>query len=187
MEETLKQVALPFPGLAQPLQEVLVGLMMLTAVIMVHGVLLRLVNWRFLRYWARVTVNTPRWSLNLALSIVVGLLAAIHLAETLIFTIPIVKLEIVPNGRDAYYYVLESYTTLGDGTISLPDDWRLLGPIIAMTGLFTFGWTGSMLVSILTQYTHIDRVQAKKVQDDQDRDKARAAAGLAEDPDGPSG
>lgn len=184
MEETLKQVVIPFPGLAQPLQEVLVGLMMLTAVIMVHGVLLRIVNWHFMRYWARVTVNTPRWSLNLALSVVVGLLAAIHLTETLIFTVPIVRLEIIPNGRDAYYYVLESYTTLGDGTISLPDDWRLLGPIIAMTGLFTFGWTGSMLVSILTQYSHIDRVQVKKIQDDEDRGKARAA-GLAEDQDGP--
>lgn len=184
MEETLKQVVNPFPALAQPLQEVIVGLMMLTAVIMIHGVLLRIVSWRFLRYWARVTVNTPRWSLNLALSVVVGLLAAIHLTETLIFTIPIVRLGIIPDGRDAYYYVLESYTTLGDGTISLPDDWRLLGPIIAMTGLFTFGWTGSMLVSILTQYSHIDRVQAKKVQDDQDRDKARAT-GLADDRDDP--
>jgi len=38
--------------------------------------------------------------------------------------------------RDSYYYVLESYTTLGCN-ISLPDRWRLIGPIIGMSGLFT--------------------------------------------------
>lgn len=183
MDESLRQVVTPFPGLAQPIQEVAVGVLMLTAVIMVHGVLLRLVNWHFMRYWARVTVETPRWSLNMALSVVVGLLAATHLVETLIFTIPIYQLAIIPSGRDAYYYVLESYTTLGDGAVTLPDDWRLLGPIIAMTGLFTFGWTGSMLVSILTQYSHIDRVQAKKQQ--QDEEKSNAEAEQLDELDGP--
>ena len=48
--------------------------------------------------------------------------------------------------RDSYYFVLESYTTLGEGNVTLPDRWRLLGPIIGMSGLFTFGWTGSVLV-----------------------------------------
>jgi hypothetical protein len=32
--------------------------------------------------------------------------------------------------RDSYYYALESYTTLGEGNVTLPDTWRLLGPII---------------------------------------------------------
>ena len=40
--------------------------------------------------------------------------------------------------RDSYYFVLESYTTLGEGTVSLPDRWRLIGSIMAMSGLFTF-------------------------------------------------
>ena len=35
--------------------------------------------------------------------------------------------------RDSYYYVLENYTTLYEGAVSLPDRWRLIGPIIAMS------------------------------------------------------
>jgi hypothetical protein len=31
----------------------------------------------------------------------------------------------------------------------LPDGWHMLAPIIAMSGLFTFGWTGSVLVEIV--------------------------------------
>ena len=57
--------------------------------------------------------------------------------------------------------VLESYTTLGEGNVSLPDRWRLLGPIIGMSGLFTFGWTGSVLVSIMTDFGKFDRLRAK--------------------------
>ena len=67
--------------------------------------------------------------------------------------------------RDSYYYVLESYTTLGEGSISLPDRWRLVGPIIAMSGLFTFGWTGSVLVNIMTEFGKLDRVRAREMRD----------------------
>ncbi|MGO4837464.1 ion channel, partial [Rhizobiaceae sp. 2RAB30] len=62
-----------------------------------------------------------------------------------------------------YYFVLESYTTLGAGNIALPDQWRLLGPSIAMSGLFTFGWTGSVLVSIMTEFGKLDRIRARNL------------------------
>ena len=56
--------------------------------------------------------------------------------------------------------MLESYTTLGEGNVSLPPDWRLIGPMIAMSGLFTFGWTCSVLVSIMTDFAKFDRSRA---------------------------
>ena len=62
--------------------------------------------------------------------------------------------------RDSYYFVLESYTTLGEGTVSLPDRWRLIGPIMAMSGLFSC-WT-DVLVSTMTEFGKLDRVRAKK-------------------------
>ena len=69
---------------------------------------------------------------------------------------------LIPSMRDSYYFVLESYTTLGEGAVSLPDRWRLIGPIMAMSGLFTFGWIGSFLVSIMTEFGKLDRLRAKK-------------------------
>jgi hypothetical protein len=31
----------------------------------------------------------------------------------------------------------------------LPDGWKMLAPIIAISGLFTFGWTGSVLADLI--------------------------------------
>ena len=57
--------------------------------------------------------------------------------------------------------MLEAYTTLGEGAVSLPEPWLLIGPIIAMSGLFTFGWTASVLVGIMTEYGQLDRSRAR--------------------------
>jgi hypothetical protein len=89
----------------------------------------------------------------------------LHFAETLVWAIPVFLTGWIPSMRDSYYYVLESYTTLGEGTVSLPDRWRLIGPIIAMSGLFTFGWTASALVNIMTEFGKLDKVRARRTKD----------------------
>jgi hypothetical protein len=40
-----------------------------------------------------------------------------------------------------------------------------------MSGLFTFGWTGSVLVGIMTEFGQLDRNRARK------REKAEGAPG----------
>jgi hypothetical protein len=150
----------PLPVPDPPLLEVPIGLAMLVLVILVHGFSLRVIARRFSWAWSRVSVNTAHWRINLLLASVVGTLALVHLAETLIFAAPLYAFGVFDDMRDSYFYVLESYTTLGEGGLKLPDQWRLLGPIIAMAGLFTFGWTGSVLVSIMSQVGKFDTEQA---------------------------
>ena len=89
-------------------------------------------------------------------------LVVIHLIETLLWTFPLLQFDIIPNFRNAYYYVLEAYTTLGEGNIALPDEWRLVGPVIAISGLFTFGWTASVLVYVMNEVAklHAERSRA---------------------------
>jgi len=149
----------------KPLLEIAVGTLILIVVIFVHGSGIRIINRRFSNSWIRMTSTTPHWRLNLLLAVTIGSLAALHFAETLIWAIPIYARGFIPSMRDSYYYVLESYTTLGEGNVSLPDRWRLLGPIIAISGLFTFGWTGSVLVSIMTEFGKLDRARAKAFDD----------------------
>ena len=55
----------------------------------------------------------------------------------------------VPLFRDAYYYVAVTYTTLGYAEGTLGPQWRILAPMMAMSGLFAFGWTISVLFSIV--------------------------------------
>ncbi|NYJ10900.1 hypothetical protein GGI64_001947 [Rhizobium leguminosarum] len=97
------------------------------------------------------------------------IVALLHFAETLIWAVPLSVGDIIPSMRDSYYYVLESYTTLGEGNVTLPARWRLLGPIIAMSVLFTFGWTGSVLVSIMTDFGKFDTLQARRERVEEDK------------------
>jgi len=145
-----------------PLLEVAIGTVGLVAVMFFHGIGIRFINRRYSAAWVRVDANTPHWRVNLLLAAVIAAFAVVHLIETLMWAVPMHRLGIISDLRDAYYYVLESYTTLGEGAVSLPDQWRLIGPIIAMSGLFTFGWTGSVLVGIMTEYGKLDRSRARR-------------------------
>jgi hypothetical protein len=145
-----------------PVFEIFVGTVILIVVIFLHGAGIRSISLQFSKFWAQVTSATPRWRMNLALAVTIAALALLHFAETLLWAVPLYLRDIIPSMRDSYYYVLESYTTLGEGNVTLPDRWRLLGPIIAMSGLFTFGWTGSVLVSIMTDVGQFDRLQARR-------------------------
>lgn len=142
--------------------ELLLGTLAVIVIIFVHGAGIRTINRRFSKSWVQVTETTPYWRLNLLLAFTIGALSALHFIETLLWAIPINTLQMVPSMRDSYYYVLENYTTLGEGTVSLPDRWRLMGPIIAMSGLFTFGWTASVLVNIMTEFGKLDRIRAQQ-------------------------
>jgi hypothetical protein len=145
----------------RPVTEIVLGTLFLIIIIFVHGAGIRTINRLFSQSWVHMDASTQHWRLNLLLAATIGSLAALHFAETLLWAIPLSMAGWIPSMRDSYFYVLENYTTLGEGTVSLPDKWRLIGPIIAMSGLFTFGWTGSVLVSVMTDFGRLDRLRAK--------------------------
>ena len=146
----------------EPVLEIAVGTVILIIVIFVHGAGIRAINLRFNRAWVHVDSGTSHWRINLLLAATIASLSALHFTETLIWAAPIYARGFIPSMRDSYYFVLESYTTLGQGNITLPERWRLLGPIIAISGLFTFGWTSSVLVSIMTEFGKLDRARIKR-------------------------
>jgi hypothetical protein len=148
-----------------PLFEIIAGTPMLIFIIFVHGAGIRIINRRFNQGVANLHSTTRHWRIDFLLVATIAALAALHFVETLIWATPIYVGGFIPNMRDSYYYVLESYTTLGEGNISLPDKWRLIGPIIAMSGLFTFGWTGSVLVNVMSEFSKLDRARTKEPKD----------------------
>jgi hypothetical protein len=150
--------------------EVAVGTIGLILIIILHGAGIRFANRRFNEAWIHVDARTPRWRINVILWATIAFLSILHFLETLLWAYPIYASGIVANLRDSYYFVLESYTTLGEGNVSLPDQWRLIAPIIAMSGLFTFGWTGSVLVAIMNEFGKLDRSRASEQAKTQQRD-----------------
>ena len=134
-----------------PLTEIGFCLVIVVIMISVHGWCLGTLSRRFAIGLAALPPSAPGWRVSLLVSVTIGLLALVHLLESLIWVVPIWWLRLIPSLHDTYLYVLEAYTTLGEGNVSLPQGWRIVGPMIAMSGLFTFSWTGSVLVYVMTE------------------------------------
>lgn len=162
LEPALDKVQEVVAAAPNPFAELGLGLLVLIAVIAFHGWAMARVNGTFNRELVRLGDHAPDWRYSLLTAVGIGLLAITHLLETLIWSGPILGLGILGNLRDTYYFVLESYTTLGASAILLPEAWRLLGPVIAISGLFTFSWTGSVLVYIVSETARHQRDVGKK-------------------------
>ncbi|MFT3987015.1 ion channel [Aestuariivirga sp.] len=137
--------------------ELIAGTGLLTATIFAHGVGLRFIGRWFHRAWSENKPFAESWRADLILTCVVASLAVLHLLEPLLWAVPIYVSGILPSLRDAYYFVLQSYTTLGAGNVTLPENWRLFGPVIAISGLFAFGWTASVLVTVMAEFVRFSR------------------------------
>lgn len=147
---------------AYPVLELLIGLTILTVVILVHGIGVRMVYRHFTRTWERSGRRMAPWHYNTIISVAAASLAALHLLVTLMWALPIWASGLIPSMRDSYFFVLENYTTLGDDTVSLPRAWRLIGPVIAISGLFNFGWMASIFVNMMHDVGALDRAEARR-------------------------
>ena len=90
-----------------------------------------------------------RWRADLLMGSIVFMLLALHTVEMLLWTMALVYSNLIPDWRSAGFFAGNTYTTVGYGAFILPDGWRMLAPIIAMSGLFAFGWSGSVLVDFV--------------------------------------
>ena len=134
-----------------PFPDLLFGGGLLVVVVLLHGIGVRLVTDLFRkRSIAAARRSRASIRLDLLLGIVVFLLLALHLSEVVFWTAALVYSRLVDDWRTAAFFAANTYTTVGYGKFVLPTQWNMLSPIIAISGLFTFGWTGSVLVGFVT-------------------------------------
>lgn len=133
-----------------PLPDFVFGGGMLLLIVLIHATGMRMLTDRFeLRIQALSQRSRSTWRPDLLLGAVVLLMLLLHLAEIWVWAAALVYSGLVDNWRAAGFFAANTYTTVGYGNFVLPEGWHMLAPIIAMSGLFTFGWTGSVLVEIV--------------------------------------
>jgi hypothetical protein len=123
------------------------GALLLVASTSLHGLGMYLVQDRFDRYWPRYRHRRSRR--QIFFSGIVLLILATHLGEMLVWGLTLTGVGAIPIFRDAFYYSAVTYTTLGYSPDLLPQGWRILAPMIAMSGFFAFGWTTGVLVNVV--------------------------------------
>jgi hypothetical protein len=79
----------------------------------------------------------------------VFLMLDLHIVEVLIWAFALNVMGLIAHTYDAIYFCANSYTTLGMGKVDVGDHWRIISPIIGISGLFTFAWTTSALVDVV--------------------------------------
>ena len=132
-----------------PVLEITLGTVPLILSLLIHGIGMSVVQ-RVFELRAIPQYRAHGHAVVYFASVIVLMLVT-HLAEIFMWSAVLVGIEAIPVFRDAFYYVSATYTTLGYGEGALPKAWRLLAPMIAISGLFAFGWTTGALFHFVTQ------------------------------------
>ena len=131
------------------LYEILLGLSLTTCTLVIHSIGMYLVMHRFELNWANYLHEKSEFRRQFYFGHLVMLMLLTHLIEVLFIAAVLFEIQAFPEFRSAFYFTGETYTTLGFGDILLPHGWRQLALFIAMSGLFSFGWSTGVLVSIV--------------------------------------
>jgi Ion channel len=134
-----------------PAADLFFGATMLIAIVLVHATGVRGVTSYVARRSMALLTHPKMWRADLLMSTTVFLLLALHIAEIFIWSASLFYSGIVADWRAAGFFAGNTYTTLGYGRFVLSGKWEMLAPIMAISGLFTFGWSGSVLVDLVAR------------------------------------
>jgi hypothetical protein len=136
-------------GQGHPALEIALGTIPLLVTLFIHGIGMSVVQHQFEVRGVPIYRSGSHGRIFFAAMVIIILLT--HMAEMIVWAATLIWLEAIPGFRDAFYYAAGTYTTLGYGEGMLPHDWRLLAPMIGISGLFSFGWTTGILVNLVSQ------------------------------------
>lgn len=144
-----------------PAADVAFGGTMLILIILIHAAGVRLVTDIVARRMRTIMADPRVWQADVVMSLAVVLLLTLHLVEIVVWSSSLVYGGLVTSWRAAGFFAGNTYTTVGYGTFVLPPNWEMVAPIIAMSGLFTFGWSGSVLVDIVSRAQRVKDAAAR--------------------------
>jgi hypothetical protein len=82
-------------------------------------------------------------------------LILIHLLEVSVWGLFYFWQGCLPDAASALYFSAVTYTTVGYGDLVLPEQWRMFGPLEALTGTLMFGLsTGLFFAIVLRRISH---------------------------------
>jgi lysylphosphatidylglycerol synthetase-like protein (DUF2156 family) len=136
------------PSVFHSLDEALWGLLLIALTMVVHGVGVSL-TLRAGEHMRR------RWQRDIGLGRLVlatWMLVVVHMVEVVcVWAVFLNWKDAFHSIRDCVYYALMQYTTVGSD-LELPDRLRLIGGMIAMSGLLTFAWTTAVLLALAQEF-----------------------------------
>ena len=160
----LPKLVADIPDDIKPMAALGIGAFMLVLLVLLHGAGLHGILVLHKRRVRRLLVGRPHLIRAIFMfGVAVFLMLALHIGGFGAWAYVLIKLGLVPRVNDALYFSANAYTTLGFGNVDLEGHWRNIAPIIGISGLFTFAWTTSALVTVVTAHGElIDRLEDER-------------------------
>ena len=93
------------------------------------------------------------WRGTLFFACIAGWMILLHLCEILVWSFVYSWMEAIPDLTSAAYFSAVTYTTTGYGDVVLPEEWRLVGGVEALTGILMCGWSTGFFVAIVSRWS----------------------------------
>jgi hypothetical protein len=132
-----------------PFLEIVLGLSLTISTLIIHGFGMYRVMHRFELNWPEYLNEKNEFRRQLSFGRLILMMLLTHITEIFLIAAVLLGIHAFSDFRTAFYFTGESYTTLGYGDVLLPKGWRQLALFIAMSGLFSFGWSTGVLVGIV--------------------------------------
>ena len=104
-----------------------------------------------LRWWDRTARPSGFWAWTWLLVGVAGWMIFVHLAEISAWALVYAGAGVMPDLAAAFYFSAVTYTTTGYGDLTLPETWRLVGGVEALTGILMAGLSTGLFVTVVSR------------------------------------
>jgi len=82
---------------------------------------------------------------------VAGWIVLLHLLEIFAWALLYTWKDAMPDLQTAAYFSAVTYTTTGYGDLVLPEAWRLVGGVEALTGILMCGWSTGFFFAVVSR------------------------------------
>ncbi len=129
--------------------KLLLSLLLMSLCVAVHAVG---VMTAFRRLGRSSALDDPRfWPPTWLFIRVAAWLILLHLLEISIWALFYSLGNAIPDAHSAFYFSSVTYTTVGYGDLVLPEAWRLIGGVEALTGILMCVWSTGFFFAIVSR------------------------------------
>ena len=99
----------------------------------------------------RPDVERTFWGWTWVLTCLAGWTVLLHLLEIGVWAAFYLSVGAMADLTSSLYFSCVTYTTTGYGDVVLPEAWRLLGGIEALTGILMCGWSTGFFFAVVSR------------------------------------
>jgi hypothetical protein len=91
------------------------------------------------------------WSATTLFAQLAAWIIVLHLLEISAWALAYLLGRAMPDPPSAFYFSAVTYTTTGYGDLVLPEAWRLVGGVEALTGILMCGWSTGFFFAVVSR------------------------------------